>query len=433
MYVRDSVGLLRILFISFYFAPYNAVGAVRPTRIAEQLEHLGNTVYVVSAERQPFPQGLGTTFPERRITRTSWINVNAPLERVLGPARVAAAGYGGTDRGSRTLAVLGNVYRILLHIPDAQIGWCRNALRAGLTIAAREGPFDVLYASAPPFTALIVASRLARELGVPWVAELRDLWADNHNYSYGPLRHALDLGWEKRVLASARGLVTVSEELAARLRERYGQEIAVVENGFDECDVPDVTPEPEGSEFEIVYTGSFYPAYDVKPLFSAVALMGSDAERLKFRFFGRNLMPLARHARAAELAARFEFSPTVSHAEAIKHQREADALLFFIWPGGSGRGVLTSKLFEYLGARRPIIAIGDPDSDAGRRIVETCSGVVSSEPSRIAQWLREAVNARVRSGRVPDLPKEAIAHYSRARQAEKLAAYLRRLVAQSDA
>lgn len=419
---------MKILFISFYFAPYNAVGAVRPTRLAEQLERLGNKVYVVSAARQPYPLGLSTTLPAGRIIRTSWINVNAPVDRILGAKRVAAAGYAGADRGSRTLAMLGAAYRTLVHVPDAQIGWYARALRAGREIAEQEGPFDVIYASAPPFTGLIVASRLARLLGVPWVAELRDLWADNHNYPYGRLRRALDSRWQRSVLASARGLVTVSEDLAARLRVRHGQEIAVVENGFDEY-MADEEPEPAGREFEIVYTGSYYPAYDAKTLLHALALLGAEAERLKFRFFGRNLAPIEHAARAAGFAGRFEFSPTISHAEAIKRQRRADALLFFVWPGEKGKGVLTSKLFEYLGARRPIIAIGDPDSEAGRRIMQTCSGMVSSDPSRIAHWLRESVRAREKCGRTPDLPREPIVGYSRMRQAERLAAYLRGRVA----
>jgi hypothetical protein len=69
------------------------------------------------------------------------------------------------------------------HIPDPRIAWIRTAISAGTRLIEEWKP-DVIFASAPPYTSLIVACRLSRAFDIPWVAGLRDLWADNPYFSF---------------------------------------------------------------------------------------------------------------------------------------------------------------------------------------------------------------------------------------------------------
>ena len=420
---------MRILLISFYFAPYNAVGAVRPTRMAECLEKLGHEVFVLTSDRQSIAVGLDSRLPEARIARTPWLNVNAPVELLLGRERVAGEGYAGAGGGSGIVAALGALYRSLLHVPDAQTGWRAPALRRGAEILRSAGPFDMIYASAPPFSGLMVAARLSRMTGLPWVAELRDLWTDNHHYRHGRLRHALDRRIEARVLASASALVTVSEPLAQTLRGRFLMPVEVVPNGYDEFHPLTAAASPTARQFELVYTGSIYPAYDLDTLFSALALLREERPHLRICFHGRNLGALRLRLQNSGFDDLFRISQTVPHEEALARQRAADALLFFGWRGAQGDGILTSKLFEYLGSRRPILAIGSAAADTGRMIGNSGSGFVSNDPHEIAGWLRSAIRARMTIGRAQDLPPEPVRQYSRDQQATKLDRFLRRLFA----
>ena len=420
---------MRILLVSFYFAPYNSVGAVRPTRLAELLEQLGNEVYVLSAAAQPYPEGLQAALPPDRVSRTPWRNVNAPVDWLLGGRRVAEHGY-PTSRGRGGLSRLGALYRGLVHFPDAQAGWYRAAVREGRRMLARH-PFDVIYVSAPPFTGLAVGAVLARESGVPWVAEFRDLWTDNHNYRYGAVRRRLEAALEARVLRSARAFVTVSPELAQKLERRHRQPVAVVANGFDADEMAALDEEraAPGSELELVYTGSIYEgAYDIDSFLRALDLLGEARAAVRLRFFGRGHGELPSRVRHAGLERLFSFAPTVPRAEALRRQRSADVLLFLCWTGPQAEGVLSSKIFEYIGARRPILGIGDPGRSAGRLVLEQ-GGFVSRDPAAIAAWLRERVAAKRALGREPDRPLEAVARFSRAYQARGLDAFLRRLAA----
>lgn len=421
---------MRILFVSYYFAPFNSVGAVRATRLAELLERLGNRVFVLSARDQPFTEGLESTVAEAQIARTAWHNLNAPVDWLLGGDRVAARGY-PSSRGNGLAARLGALYRYFVHLPDAQAGWYGPAVKYGRSILAR-GAFDLIYASASPFTSLLVASALSRTSGVPWVAELRDLWTDNHDYDYPGPRRWLEAAFERRVLRSARGLVTVSADLAQKLARRFAQPVAVVANGFDAEELTRVTVNDLAppSELEIVYTGRLYDrAYDTDALLRALGQLGDKRDALRLRFFGRGHGDLEARASREGLQDITFFSPTVSRAEALRMQRRADVLLFFCWTGPNSEGVLSAKIFEYLGARRPILGIGDATSTAGRLIAEQ-GFLVSRDPLVISAWLRERVAVKRARGREPDLPAAQAMRYSREHQARELDGFLRGLMPQ---
>ncbi len=418
---------MRILFISFYFAPYNSVGAVRATRLAEWLQRLGHDVFVLTADRQPFPTGLDCALGKDRITATAWSNRNAPVDFLLGRRRVAQSGYaGGARRGM--LGRMARFYRTVLHWPDAQTGWREPAMEAGRRLLRSAGPLDLLYASAPPFTAFTVAAALARENGVPWVAEYRDLWTDNHAYDYPAWRHRIEARQEERVLAGASAAVTVSQPLADRLAKRFRLPIRVVTNGYDAHDLRTMSASADGP-FHVAYTGSLYKAYDVDALVGAVEASGLGPQELRITLRGRNLGAAEEAVRASRAAALFDIAPTIAREDALRLQAGADALLFFCWNGVAGEGVLTAKLFEYLGARRPILGVGDPASETGALITRDRRGFVSRDAAALAAWLKEGALAKRGGGRSPDLPEEGLEPYSREAQARVLDGFLRGMVA----
>lgn len=415
---------MKILIISYFFPPYNNIGAIRVGKLAEHWVNAGHDVRIVTAADQPTPPDLATTLGPERITYTRWINVNWLPEQVLG-GRERVSRQGFSTRKS-FLGKLGWLYKLLFNFPDGQIGWWPYGYAAAAALLRDGWKPDLIYASAKPIAPLLIAKRLAEKHDVPWVAEFRDLWADYHNYGFPEFRQRLEQAMERRVLAKASALVTVSESLAGKLRAKYQLPVAVVMNGFDPADYDraEAAAGYPADTLNIVYTGMLYSGrQDLSPLFAAVAAMASR-EKVRMYFFGRYLDEVNLLAAQFNLAHLVSVSAAIPHREAVSKQKQADLLLLALWNDPVQGGILTGKLFEYIGARHPILAVGANRDAAAELIQRRNAGMVSNDPAEIAGFLERMI-AKKQGGGGFLLPEEVRAGLTREEQFDKLDAFLR--------
>ncbi len=380
---------MRVLLISYYFPPYNTVGAVRPGKFAKYLLQNGHEVEVLCASDPPFPEGLLLEISQKHIHPVAGWSVNTPIYWLLGArGQASRSGFQAIGVGRPWVRALGWLYKTLFHWPDAEIGWVGAAIARGLELM-QDRQFDVIYVSAPPFSALRVGARLSAASGVPWVAEFRDLWTCNHAYDKPRWRLVLEKYWEDRLLKSASALTTVSPPLSDKLA-RHGLPVWVVRNGYDPDDLnfiehPNVLADK--TELLIVYTGSIYPEhYDIETFCEGLALFSSTARRARVKVVGRNVASLVEAAVRYGVLSLFDVSTTVPRVEALGLQKAADVLLMFLWQGGE-EGVYTTKFFEYVGAERPMLAIGKNDNDVGQWIHSSSLGKVVGTPREVAEQL----------------------------------------------
>jgi glycosyltransferase involved in cell wall biosynthesis len=245
-------------------------------------------------------------------------------------------------------------------------------------------------ASANPVTAFRIARSIARHREVPWIAEYRDLWADNPYRRVPRARRNLDRAYESRLVASSAAIITVSEVLGTAL-SRFGRPVHVVENGFDPESYPSVggTAASNASPISIVYTGTIYPGRR-RPnlLFSALSTCSIERRKgFRVRFFGRNTVALKPLVREYGLGDCVELGPAISSRDAYREQRKAGAALLLIWDDPRAMGVYTAKFFEYLGARRPILLLGSCNSAAGRFLLEHKYGVCARTEQDVLDFL----------------------------------------------
>ncbi len=328
----------------------------------------------------------------------------------------------GHLRNSEWIRVLYRYYRAFFCLPDRYISWYLRAAPAGRKIL-REWRPDVIYASALPITSLIVAKTLAASGGIPWVAEMRDLWVDSHYYDMPAWRRWIDSRIEAACLRHASALVTVSEPLAEVLRNKYRKLTVSILNGIDTEDIPAVEFNTQGHDapVSIVYTGLVYPKQrDPSLLFEALSGMGETKKDFRVDFYG-NLMPEVLHlAERHGVSDIVRVHPPVPHDEALRRQAEADVLLLLLWNNTGETGVFTSKLFEYLAARRPILCLGCTTGVAADEIRQRKAGAVLGTVEDIRAWLGAMRVQKRAEGMIPSLPEEARAHISRSEQFEKL-------------
>lgn len=343
--------------------------------------------------------------------------------------RMGAPGGPNADPAATASVVL--ALKSVLAYPDERRGWIRPAIRAAneLFPSATSRP-TALLSTSPAVSGHVVADRLARHWRTPWVADLRDLWTGNPYHRQIRLRELLDARLERRTLDRAQSLSTVSEELAAALNRRHGSEVAVITNGFDPDELrPDTSS--TNAIFTITHTGGMYGGKrDPSALLLAMRQMIDVGElnehAVQVNFFGPREVWLDGMIRKMRLDACVRQNDYVNPKQAIAAQRASHLLLLLTWDDPADRGTCPVKLFEYMAARRPILALGYRDS-AGSRIVEDCGlgrAFASDDVAGVRGYLQEAVRTAARIDPQVDLDPASARRYSQVEMARKFAGLL---------
>jgi hypothetical protein len=436
---------MRVLLVSGYFPPFAPMSGVRANKLAKYLLERGYDIRVLAASDLPYPPVIPLEIPPDRVLYSRFSDVNYFPKRVAelrGRLRSRKPLRGGTDLASVDVAAqvrpssggvlrrASELYVQLTNWPDSMIGWRNHAIRDGRRLLEKWRA-DLVYATAPPHTGLLVARHLADTTGIPWVAEFRDLWVDHPYYDEPVWRRRLERLHERKVLASAAALVTVSDVWGEQLQERFGKPTAVILNGFDPADHPEDAPSGRNGEegLRIVYAGGIYPGRrDPKPLFQAIATLGELGRKIRVDFYGTQPIEVQSIAADAGLSGQIGIYPSVPFATAVARQREADILLLLRWNNESERGVVPGKLFEYIGARRPILALGWPKGAVPDIINTRRLGMISNDPIAIARQLAIWIEEKERNGFIAPLPLDTRAALSRDEQFAQLENFLHDVV-----
>lgn len=430
----------RVLIVSYWFPPFLAVASIRMGKLAKHLHDRGWDVRVLSAHGTS-PASLPIEIPREQVTHTSWSEVDRYLEGAIArwrPKRAKAqpaATEGGVPhdpearKRSWARRAARRIYQEVMRWPDNRAGWLKPATEAGDKLVASWRP-DVIFATSPPATSLVLADRLSRRHGVPWVAEFRDLWSDHPYYEYSRIRRFFERIWDQRVLTRASAIVTVSPVWQPRLEARYGRPTIVAMNGFVADDFPEqppVAPETSGP-LRIVYTGHIYRGHrDPTPLFRALRSIGATPSDVIVEFIGTENKGLYALSAAEGVADLVRVEEPVSYRRALELQLHADVLLHLQWCDPKEVGTIAGKIFDYLFTRRPILGIALEDSVVAGMIHEREAGLVTSDVAKIAEQIRAWMEEK-RSGGIAPLPASASAGLERAVQFEKIRALFSRIV-----
>jgi hypothetical protein len=393
---------------------------------------------------------LPLELPQEKVFYADDWNIDELFDPVIGFIRRAtgrrrwseAATVSGKSSGavssrneSKLREFLRQHYYALLRIPDARIGWRRNAVTAGRHLMASWRP-DLIFASAPPVTGLFVAAALGREFGIPWIAELRDLWTDNPYYGFPAWRKALDRILERRLLRTAGLLVTVTPLWGRTLELKYDKPVTVALNGYAEEDFPalETNRSRPPERLRIVYTGNIYVGFrDPSSLFAAIAKLPADQRAsVVVDFYGASVDSVRGLVERFGVADCVGIHAPIAYRESLRVQMDADVLLLLQWNDPRDAGNIPAKFFEYIAARRPILFLGYEQGTLAQMIKERGAGLVSNSPELIAAQLSEWI-AKRRSGDIAAVDEKAKLGLSRQEQFQKLDAVLANFLAQRSA
>jgi glycosyltransferase involved in cell wall biosynthesis len=423
--------LRRVLVVSYFFPPDPAVGGLRISKFAEYLPEFGWQPTILTAHTvdgdDPGKHVYATPYfsPwKRRQAAKPDSDAHQPFTPSLRDR---------TRRGRVSQATYSALRHVLpmssVRMPDATLGWVPYAVSQGKRLLG-DHSFAAIFSSAGPPSSHIVAARLQRASGLPWIADYRDLWSDNHwDTRIGVFRRVERL-YERRTLRNAAMLTSVGPAWAQRLAALHDKTTEVIYNGFDPADYPAARPQVD--DFVITYVGSlYYPNQMPEPFFEALSLLNDGGTawppNFKVRFLGTEPGTVNQLAQRYGLERWVDIAPPVPHSKSLALQALSTALLYVGWCDPA-EGFISAKIFEYMGTGRPVLAVGPPGGSISEILRECGIDDLSDNPAEIAarleSWIEEFKNHRRLS---PQSDRNAAAKYTRRAQTERLARLLDRV------
>lgn len=337
-----------VVLLAHYFLPANTSGVQRALRFYRYLPEFGYDVHVVCAGAAGAAAGME--------------NVHHVPD---------AAGEPGAA-GARRMAALQRWF-----LPyDEKLPWAAHAAAAVERILERE-PVAALISTSPPVATHLAAWWLRRRHGIPWLADFRDPILGNPGR---PKRWArpYDRWLERRIFDAAGAVVAVSDAFTERWKRSYpraAHKVHTLWNGFDPAEQIAAQPAPPRPHRELLHAGVLYWQRHPEQLLAALDRLAASgrldpaALRLCFRGYVQNWERLAATAPVQRLLQRgmLELRPECSRQESLAEMAQADCLLLIDIVNDRGEGyTVPAKIFDYLRAGRPILALTTPGCPVDR-------------------------------------------------------------------
>jgi glycosyltransferase involved in cell wall biosynthesis len=416
--------LKNVLIVTYFFPPMSEIGGVRLYGLAKYLLEYGWNPIMLT------PVLPGEPDSRFRVIQTPYDDVVGLWKKRMGlNTKESLNAQLGVSRAKDRPSVIDRLVYLpneIITYPDPIRGWYKHAIQAGDRLLQGE-QIDAILSSSYPITCHLIAKTLAEKYQIPWIADLRDLWTQNPYSNHCAPRRFAERNLELQTLGKASALVTVSEPLADDLSRLHANKpVYVITNGFDPEDAHFDRPKLT-DKFTISYTGMLYDGKrDPVMLFEALKNLIRDGvidpERVEVRFFGSQDPWLFDEIKGAGLEGVVNVFGFVPRDQALQRQRESQLLLLLLWNNPQEKGVYTGKVFEYLAAGRPIIALGGPEESVVKDLLnETRAGHYATSLEDLEVALSKYYSEYVRTGAIPRTKESAIMKYSHLEMAKKFA------------
>jgi glycosyltransferase involved in cell wall biosynthesis len=419
----------QVLFLTYYWPPDGGGGVQRGTKFAKYLQHFGwePIILTVAAGNPPHtdPSLLRDVANIKNVYRARSLEPHTLYKKLFSRKKEQKAGTASSPQGHP----LADWIRLNLFIPDSRIGWRRPAIKLGLDIIKRH-QIQMIFSSAPPYTAHRIARQLHNQTGIPWVADFRDPWFEN--FTYNTQYRLPPVKWitrrmENNVLTSAQAIISVGAGLNNLLQRKRPPSEAnrfhVIPNGYDSDDIK-LIPAASGKNdaFTLAYYGTLYNDGFPSVFTEALQALCRDDKRfckdLRIRLVGKTdekTLALFTHFLPT---SQLTTCPYIPHEEMLQALQAPQVLLLFVSNVPHADIILTGKVFEYLPTGNPILAIAPPGGDLDRLLRETDRGRAYNYNDKIGimNFLKDQYGAwqasshRRQPDRYPEYDRRTLTH-----------------------
>ena len=379
----------RVLIITYYWPPTGGSGVQRWVKFAKYLPEEGwqPVIYTPeNPEQLAVDHTLEAEIPaEVEVVKTRIMEPYELYRKFLkksGHSREAVE-VNPVNAQKKSIAqkvamwVRGNFFR-----PDPRCMWIGPSVRF-LKKYLKEHPVDLIVSTGPPQSMHLIGRRLARETGLPWIADFRDPWTKIFYFKHLSMTKAT-IRWhermEKKVLDQASAVVAVSPLVQQEFQAMTQTPVELITNGFDECDFIGQDAAGADRKFIVTHTGLFAADGNPTALWEVLAQKCRADEAfdraLEIRLVGKTDEQIIKSIEKAGLKSRLADLGYQPHSAAVQEQRKASLLILPLRKEPEYKAVLPGKLFEYMASLRPVLGIGQPDGAMSIILNKTKTGLV---------------------------------------------------------
>lgn len=430
-----------VLVIAYYFPPSGGPGVQRVLKHIQYLPECGWNPIVLTVANGDFPardKSLMAKIPSGvHVERTDIYEPYTLYRKLTGKPANTPIDVNVIKKESQGRSFTENMaefIRATLFIPDARVGWLLTAVDAGLRLI-KEHNIEAIYNSSPPYTTSLIARQLKRRSGLRWVTGFRDPWT---GFLTTPKRWFLpswiDKQLEHSVFREADAVECAWEGIVKDIVGKFPDvpltKLHHIPNGFDSSDYPALpASEVANDKFTITYTGSMYGRRNPSSFLAALELLIErgeiQPEELTARFIGRFGADVLEMFDSFPHKALLEIHGYMAHEESIAYLLRSDALLLVVDEAKESEEIVPGKVYEYIGAMRPIIAVAPTHGAIHDLLVETESGKTAHQSD--VEGIARVIGAYIQAWRnqQPFSPNaEMIVQYERKNATRRLATLL---------
>jgi glycosyltransferase involved in cell wall biosynthesis len=408
----------KVLFIAYYFPPLGLSGVQRTFKFVKYLSKFNWIPTVLTVSPGGYFAKDYTMLKEIEDQDIRIIRAESKLEptQIFKKKEVM-------EMPHESFRKLANRMSQTFLLPDNKIGWKKRAVEVGSELIENEG-FDVIYSTAPPYTDFLIGSELKKKYNIPYVIDYRDSWLDNpYNFYPTPIHKNLASRMERRVLHDSDHIITINRRIKELLLMRYKflkyNDVTILSQGYDPDDfvIPDGITLPKVKKFRITYSGTFVDKRSPKYFLKALAKLFKENPEIRHNFeacfVGHFRKENEKIVDKYELRDVVNLVGYVEHHECIKYLSTSDVLWMIIGKGKGEDMMSTGKLFEYIGAKKPILGCV-PDGIAKNTILESKAGVVT-DPYNVDEIAKAILELyyKWKGGTLPEPNEDFVNKYNR--------------------
>jgi len=368
---------LKVLIITYYWPPAGGSGVQRWLKFVKYLQAFGIEPVIFTADNANYAKEDTSLLSEvPKNIEILKLPIWEPTKLLFWKKnKQQKNGISNLSKGGLLSFVRGNFC-----IPDPKIFWVQPSVNYLQKYVDKNG-IDAIISTGPPHSMHLIAQKLHQQNDVKWLADFRDPWSDlYYNKDFKQLSFAKNKNkkLEEGVLKNADCILTVSATLQQEF-SKIAKRVEVITNGFDD-EVSASKKDILDANFSISYIGLLPKQSNPKLLFKVLKELCQENSAFKndlqINFIGDISEEVKTEIELNNLTENTSFLGYVSHQKAISYQKKSQVLLLLIPNVDNNKGILTGKVFEYLVAKRPILAIGPEEGDLATILAETNAGVV---------------------------------------------------------